>query len=133
MKKINIILLLSFLASFSFAQNKSDYAGMWKSTVKAGNKPTVPTYILLDSNGTYLWGIDSTQTDPMKNTSKGTWDITSENEIKFTTESTPIETKYYVPKGENLYEYMYFDNEGKKTIVGMLEMSLYLQKVNSGK
>ena len=55
---------------------------MWKAIVKAGNKPTTPTYISLNPDFTYIWGIDSSQSDPMRGASKGTWDITSENEIK---------------------------------------------------
>ena len=133
MKKIILVLLLTFIASFSFGQNKYDYAGMWKSIVKAGNKPTTPTYASLNIDGSYIWGIDSTQTDPMKSVSKGTWEITSENEIKFIPENSPGEAQYYVPKGGNLYEYRYFDKEGKKTLVFMLEMSTCLQKIDSGK
>jgi hypothetical protein len=133
MKKTFLILVLFLISSFSFAQEKSGYAGMWKAIVKAGNKPTTPTYVSLNPDFTYIWGIDSSQSDPIKGVSKGTWDITSENEIKFIPDNTTDEICYYSPKGENMYKYDFVEKNGVKSKVRMLEMDLYIQKIKEDK
>ena len=133
MKKTFLILVLFLIASFSFAQDKSEYAGMWKAIAKAGNKPTTPTYLSLNPDFTCIWGIDSSQSDPMRGASKGTWDITSENEIKFIPDNTTDEICYYSPKGENMYKYDFVEKNGVKSKVKMLEMDIYIQKIKDGK
>ena len=133
MKKIFLILVLCVTASFSFSQDKSGYAGMWKAIVKVGNKRTTLTYVSLNPDFTYIWGIDSSQSDPMKGVSKGTWDITSENEIKFIPDITTDEIRYFSLKSENMYKYIYFEKDGIKSPVIMLEMDLYLQKIKNDK
>jgi hypothetical protein len=133
MKKILLVLLLFFIASFTFGQDKSGYTGIWKVIVKAGNKPTTPTYVLFSPDYTYIWGIDSSKSDPMTGVSKGTWDITSENEIKFIPENTSDEIRYYSQKDENMYKYTYVEKKGIKTPVKMLEMDLFIQKIRDDK
>jgi hypothetical protein len=130
MKKLFFIPLLLFIAVSGFGQTKSDLAGTWKIVTAVSNKQQPPpTYLLLNADGTYLWGIDSAQTDPMKSVTKGTWDLTSERDIKFLPADQSDRGKYYAPRGENMYEYDGYDVNGKRTPEIVLEVSLFIQQV----
>ena len=132
MKKLYLVLSLFFVTSFTFAQTNSDFVGMWKSIVKAsGFKTTTPTYLVLNADGTFIWGIDSTASDPMKGTSGGTWGVTNEGEIKFIPADTSAEIRYYQLSGNNRYKYEYTEKNGKKVPVYMLEMDFYIEKISS--
>ncbi len=129
MKRTFLVLLILFAATLSFAQSKTDLAGVWKATVKAGNKPTTPVYVMLNSDGTYLWGTDSSG-NALDRVWKGTWDLTDENEIKITSSDTPPTIKYYAPTGGNMiYQYRYYDDNGQKMKDRSTDMSQYLQKL----
>lgn len=128
MKKMFFVLLVVLLSSYSFSQTKTDLVGIWKAYVKAGNKPTTPTYMLLNADGTYIWGVDTSGAIVDK-TSKGTWDLTSENEIKIMPDDKTADISYYVNIGNNKYKYEFVDKDGVKTKVRMLEMDWYMEKM----
>lgn len=124
------MLITSFLIFAAFcilqSQTKSELAGMWKIVVEAGMKKTAPTYLKLNEDGTYIWGMDSTQADPNKSISKGTWDLTADNEITFIS-SEPSAGSYYTKRGD-IYEYRGNIENGKKKPEITLDYSLYIQK-----
>jgi uncharacterized alpha/beta hydrolase family protein len=77
MKKLFLILSLFLITSFSFAQSDSELVGMWKCTVQASNnKKTIPTFFILNSDGSYVWGIDSVTSDTLNGYSTGIWNFT---------------------------------------------------------
>jgi hypothetical protein len=129
MKKLFVVLLLIFISSLSYSQTKSDLAGIWKATVKAGNKPTTPTYMLLNADGTFAAGVDSTGNVIDVNGWKGKWDVTSDNEIKIIIDDSG-NGRIYVKNDGNRYMYIFDENGGVRTKVRMLEQSWYLEKVN---
>ncbi len=130
MKRILIIPALLIAAGVIFGQTKSDLTGKWKIVAAVSNKQQPPpTYLLLNDDGSYLWGIDSAQTDPMKNVTKGTWDLTSDGDIKFMPADPADRGKYYAPRGENMYEYDGYDTNGKRTPEIVLEVSLFIQQI----
>lgn len=103
---------------------------MWKAFVKAGNKPTTPSYVLMKDDGSFFWGIDSTKSDPTEGATKGKWEFTSENEIKIIFEGSENSAKYYVPGGADmLYKFRYQDVNGTKTLMKNTDMSQFLQKM----
>lgn len=107
---------------------------MWKSYVKAGNKPnTTQTYMVFNSDGSFLWNIDSLESDPMKNSSGGRWSVTDEGEIKLVPADTLTGVRYYRPSGNNIYIYTYKEKNGKKVKVFMLEMDFYIEKISPDK
>ena len=128
MKKSLFIFFVLLLTAYTFGQSKTDMAGLWKTYVKAGNKPVTPTYMQLNADGTYIWGVDTSGVIVDK-TSKGTWDLTSENEIKIMPEDKTADISYYVNIGNNKYKCQYIDKDGVKTKVRMLEMDWYMEKM----
>lgn len=134
MKKLFFIVAILFASSFSFAQSDSNFVGMWKSYVKAGNKPnTTQTYMVFNSDGSFLWNIDSLESDPMKNSSGGRWSVTDEGEIKLVPADTLTAVRYYRPSGNNIYIYTCEEKNGKKVKVFMLEMDFYIEKISPDK
>ena len=130
MKKIIIIILL-FIPLCAFTQNKSDFTGTWQIITQAGTpkgENIKPTYLLINDDGSYIWGIDSTQSDPMKSVTRGKWILTSDGDLKFTPENPDYKTSYYSPRG-SIYEYTGYDNKGKKVPEIVLEMSFFIQKI----
>jgi hypothetical protein len=131
MKKTFLVLFVLCAAAHSFGQSKSDLAGVWRATVKAGNKPTTPTYLLFNSDGSYLWGVDSLG-NPGDNITKGLWDLTAENEIKLIPADATDRTRYYTYTGANMmYQYRYYDENGQKVKERSTDMSQYLQKLGN--
>ncbi len=131
MKKF-IFVLLSFLFIISaVAQSRSDMPGLWKATVKAGEKPTTPTYIFLNADGTYLWGVDSTGNSGTGNITKGKWDFTMDSNIKLIPEDPYAKTVYYVKSGDNLFKYEFYDLKGVKTKDKSTDMDLFLERVSN--
>ena len=131
MKNYFLTIIILFISSISFAQSISDYTGMWKSIVKASGlkaQNSYPTYLVLNDDGNYILGIDSTDSDPMKNSSGGKWSVNDEGEIKFIPADTSAEIRYYVPNGIR-YKYEFTEKDGKKIPVNMLEMDFYIEKV----
>ncbi len=129
MKKLFVVLLLIFAASISFSQAKSDFAGVWKSTVKAGNKPVFPTYILLNADGTFTGGVDSIGNVIDPNAWKGKWDVTSDSEIKLIVDDMG-NSRIYVNVSGSKYIYKFDEQNGVRTKIQMLEQDWYLEKVN---
>lgn len=130
MKTITVVFILMIFRSSLIAQTDSDLAGNWKCFVKASLKgDTKPTYMVLNSDGTFIQGIDSTADDPIKNSSRGKWILTGEKEIKLIPDDTSAEIRYYVPKENFLYEYRYTEKEGKKIMIIMTDMDFYIEKI----
>jgi hypothetical protein len=131
MKKLIFITIIFFFVSICFAQNKSDLTGIWKAIVKAGNKPTTPTYLLFNANGTYKWGVDSGGNEISGGTiTTGNWDLTTDNEIKLVPDDKSNEIRYYTPTGDNmLYKYKYYENGGGKKPFYTTDMSQFIQKL----
>jgi hypothetical protein len=127
MNKTIFVILIFLISTLAFPQSKSDIAGVWKATVKAGDKLTNPTYVMLNSDGTYSWGVDADGAVSDKAT-KGTWDLTGENEIKIMPEGGSADISYYVKKG-NQYRYEYVEEKGVKTRAFVSDMDWYLEKV----
>jgi hypothetical protein len=106
---------------------------MWKCTVRASNnKKTVPAFFILNSNGSYVWGIDSVTADTLEGYSTGSWNLTDEGEIKLIPSDSSAEIRYYKPSGDNMYKYAYYEMDGKKMPVQMLEMDFYIEKLYHG-
>ena len=126
MRKL-IFILSIILTITSFSQTQLDPSGMYKIVLKLSGLKSNPgvTYAMLSSDGTYLWGIDSSKIDPMDGVSKGTWSVTSQNELKFV-DNTGY-TRYFVPDGI-MYRYVYYDKDGVKTRDRATDMSLFIQK-----
>lgn len=128
-----VIQIFLFISSISFAQSKSDIVGTWKDMVqvsglKANNTSSI--YMVFYEDNSFIWGIDSTASDPMARTSNGVWSLTDDGEIKIVPNDTSAEIRYYRPNGENIYKYEYTEKYGKKVPVYMLEMDFYIQKVS---
>lgn len=130
MKNLILIIAVVVVTSSSHAQSDSGYAGLWKAIVHASNKLTVPTFFMLNSDGTYNWGIDSAAYDPLKNATAGTWSISNDGEIKLIPSDTAAEIRYYQLQEKNLYKYKYSEKNGKKEPVYMLEMDFYIEKIS---
>jgi hypothetical protein len=131
MKKIILALILVFVSTAIFAQSKSDLAGMWKIVTMVGSPKgdnMKPTYFYLNPDGSYVWGVDSTEQNPTTGTVKGTWDLTSDGYIKITPDGD--RGTYYSPRGDSyMYDYYGYDKNGKKVPEIVLEMSIYIQKL----
>ncbi len=124
-------LFLLLFASLCFAQPATEYCGIWKIDVAVSGlkaQRQTPTYLKLNPDSSYAWGIDSTADDPMKGVSKGRWIVNAEGEIAFTSEGGDGEIRYYHPVGNSRYKYTYVESNGKKTVVQMLEMDFYIEK-----
>jgi hypothetical protein len=130
MKKIILLFLIS-ITTLAYSQTKAELAGVWFSKVDAGEKPTTPSYFVLNSDGTYTWGVDSTGADVLGNSTVGTWDLTLDKEIKIiSTDKKDI--KYYAPTGaDKKYKYKYFEKEGQKTLDKTTDMSIIIQKISN--
>ncbi len=131
MKKIYLILILFFVSTIAFSQTQFYLPGLWKATVKAKNTTTLSTYILLDTDGTYIWGVDSSSRQPnnIDKSVRGTWGLTGENEIKLIPADETGNVSYYVKINEVKFKYMYYDKNGVKTKDNIPEMSYYLEKI----
>ena len=130
MKKIFVLIILVFFASNSYSQLKIDLVGVWRITVQAGEKPTTPTYALLNADGSYLWGTDSTGSDPDGKASIGTWDLTLQKEIKIIPVNKTDKIRYYGPMGsDNMYKYKYYEDNGQKVLDKQTDMSVFMQKI----
>ncbi len=130
MKKIVFILLFLSINSFSYSQSDSGLVGMWKSLVRASNKKTIPTFFVLNSDNSYVWGVDSATADTLSGYSTGIWNLTDDGEIKFVPSDTSREIRYYRPSGNNMYQYKYYEKDGKKAPVYMLEMDFYIERIS---
>lgn len=133
MQKIILITLFILTASLAYSQNNSDYSGMWEIIGQSSGVPgakVIPTYLSLKADAFYIFGIDSSKSDPLETISKGKWEITSENEIRLVPENTKMETRYFRQQGTSgIYEYIFYDKDGIKTPIYMLESSLSIRKV----
>ena len=131
MRKLIFFVLIAMFSVYAFGQTKAEMPGIWKSTVKAGNKPTTPTYMLLKDDGTFKGNVDTSGNEITGTTPwTGKWDLTSENELKFMPDDATAEIRYYTPLGNDmLYRYTLVEKDGVKTKVHMLEMDFYLQKM----
>ena len=111
----------------SYTQTQSDLSGMYKIVLKLSGGKTNPaiTYAMLNSDGTYAWGIDSSKSDPMDGVSKGVWNVSPENEIKLVDNSNY--TRYFVSNG-SMFRYVYYDKDGVKTKDQSTDTSLFIQK-----
>ncbi|MBS1518573.1 MAG: hypothetical protein JSS91_10850 [Bacteroidetes bacterium] len=132
MKKIFLTLLFLFITSVSFSQSAADLTGNWKEYVKASGfkeNNITPTYMILNEDFTFIRGIDSAASDPMKETSTGKWSLTDDGLIKIIPDDTASEIRYYKPSGENRYKYEFTEKDGKKVRVQMLEMDIFMEKI----
>ena len=129
-RKIFTVLILLSIVAFTSAQTKADLAGTWKTItqVSMGKQNPPPTYMALNADGTYLWGIDSTTGNPLKDVVKGTWDVTSDGDIKFMFTGSKDPARYYTKRGD-MYEYDGYEENGKKKHEIVLEISSFIQKV----
>ena len=129
MKTIYLSLFLLFFASLCFAQDAIEYTGIWKIRVAASgfkaNNTTI-TYLQLNPDSTFVWGIDSTAEDPMKGVSKGTWKVNADGDISFTSNPDDGEIRYYHRVSNGRYTYV--ETNGKKTLVHTLEMDFFIEK-----
>lgn len=130
MRKIIFIVFMVTVTAFACSQNKTDFAGMWKVIIKAGNKNPAPTFIKLNTDGSYVWGFDA-DGNVLNNAVQGTWDLTSEGEIKIIPEDKTSDISYYVKKGDNSYKYEYTEKDGVKSMAYMLEMDQFIEKVKN--
>ena len=130
MKKAALFIIL-ITSAVCFCQT-SDYTGMWQIVVKrsAGKNYTTPTeYVELKSDNTYLWGIDSSKTNPLDGVSKGTWAVTDDGGIKMIPDPNPAnEATYYRKSEDGKLTWDGHEMNGVKEKV-MLEISIYLQKI----
>lgn len=132
MKKIIYLsfIFMVFFVSLTYSQTKADLAGVWRATVQAGEKPTTPSYVFLNVDGTYLWGTDSTGADPENKATLGNWDLTLQKEIKFLPLDKNDKVRYYAPTGsDNMYKYKFYEQGGQKTLDKSTDMSMFLQKL----
>ena len=130
MKKIFLILLLTFASSLAFAQlNKPDLTGAWKIVLKTSSrKPQPPPeYILLMDDSIYTVGVDSIGNN-LSDVSSGRWRVTSEGGLILFPSDKIAETRYYKPSGENIFVYVGTKKENLKKPVQMHEMDIYLEK-----
>ncbi|MCC6866389.1 MAG: hypothetical protein IT280_09565 [Ignavibacteria bacterium] len=128
MKNIISAFLFLIVSTLCYSQNNSEYSGIWQSIVKAGNKPTTPTYLQFNADGSCKWGVNQDGTDGTTVTT-GKWEITSDGEIKLTTDASPNYSQYYSPTGENMkFIYKYDETNGDKNLVRNTDMTVYLQK-----
>jgi hypothetical protein len=130
MKKLAILVII--LTASVYAQSKSDITGTWEIIVKRSglkNYPTPRQYTVFNDDGTYIWGIDSTNSDPLQSVSKGTWDVTDDGLVKLTpSDQAKNEYIYYKKSGEDRLTWNGREINGKKETV-MLEMSIYLDRI----
>jgi hypothetical protein len=131
MKKIFIALLI-LSSTFCFAQSKSDITGTWKIIVKRSglkNYTSPSGYTEFKDDGTYIWGIDSTNSDPLQSAAKGTWDLTDDGHLRLVeANNSNNEINYYKKSGDDRLKWDYNEINGKRNGV-MLEMSLSLEKM----
>ena len=121
--------LMVFFVSISYTQTKADLAGVWRATIQAGEKPTTTSYVLLNVDGTYLWGTDSSGQDPEGKAVLGNWDLTLLKEIKILPIDKSDKIRYYSPTGsDNMYKYKFYEQDGKKILDKNTDMSMFLQK-----
>jgi hypothetical protein len=130
MKKL-VILIIFLTAASVYAQSKSDITGTWEIIVKRSglkNYPTPRQFTVFNDDGTYIWGIDSTNSDPLQSVSKGTWDITDDGLVKLIpSDQAKNEFTYYKLSGDDRLNWNSSEINGKKETV-MLEMSIYLER-----
>jgi hypothetical protein len=129
MKKTIPILLFSLLSALLFSQTDSTYFGKWKITVVAGEKRTVPSYLLLKSDSTFMTGSDSTFSDQKQKASEGKWKVTSQEEIELIPSDTSREIHYYKHVSGWKFKYASTEKKGVKSPVFMLEMDIYVEKL----
>ena len=91
-------------------------------------RKTLVTYLVVNSNGSYIWGIDSAETDPLKNITKGTWEVTSDGDLEFIPENTKNKTSYYSKTGD-VYKYDGYEENGKKKHAALQGMTVSIQKM----
>ena len=119
MGKSVFLILFTALSINCLAQTKADMPGMWKIVTDVGMKVTHPSYLQLNEDGSYIWGIDSTLPDPNKFISKGTWELTADSFIKLMSDLQGQRATYYEKQ---------VDDNGKRVPEITLEYSTYLIK-----
>jgi hypothetical protein len=132
MKKIILLSFITtvFFASNSYSQTKADLAGVWRATTQEGENPATVSYVLLNVDGTYSWGTDSTGQDPTGKALLGNWDLTLQKEIKILPLDKSAKIVYYAPMGsEGIYKYKFYDQAGQKTVDKNTGTSMFLQKL----
>ena len=127
MKKIFLILLVTFASSQAFSQlNKPDLTGTWKIVYKtSGRKPQPPPdYLLLMDDSLYTVGVDSIG-NTSSNVSSGRWTVISDGTLLLFPSDKIAERRYYKPSGENRFTYI---GTTLKKASPMLEMGIYLER-----
>jgi len=128
--KIFSFLLILLTAAAICSQSKSDITGTWEIIVKRSgskNYPSPVQYTVFNDDGSYLWGIDSTNSDPLQSVSKGRWELTDEGVKMMPQDQSRNEIIYYNKSGDDILKWNGSEMNGKKENV-MLDMSIYLQR-----
>ena len=129
--KILSFLLILLTGAAIYAQSKSDITGTWEIIIKRSgskNYPSPVQYTVFNDDGSYIWGIDSTNSDPLQSVSKGTWDLTGDGLVKMMPQDqSRNEIIYYKESGDDILKWNGSEMNGKKENV-MLDMSIYLQR-----
>ena len=130
--KIKILSFLLILVSGTagYAQSNSDITGTWEIIIKRSglkNYPSHVQYTDFSDDGSYIWGIDSTNSDPLQSVSKGKWELTDDGVKMMPQDQSRNEIIYYKKSGDDILKWNGSEMNGKKENV-MLEMSVYLQK-----
>ncbi len=114
---------------------RQEIVGMWKIVSAASGVKQQPhiSYLALNNDSSYVWGIDSAKANPMDGVSKGRWEMTKEGEIKLTFGSNdgPQYVTYYSPITHTRFRMTATDEDGKRTPSIMLETDLNIVKCGS--
>jgi hypothetical protein len=116
------------------ARSFSDCIGVWKILpTSSGIKQNTPatTYLLLNADSSYVWGIDSTLANPLAKVSRGKWALTSDGDIKLSygSESTTHYITYFSPIGSWKYSLQAMDENGTKTPSIMMETEFIIERI----
>jgi hypothetical protein len=128
--KILSILLILVSGAAVYAQSNSDITGTWEIIVKRSglkNYPSPVQYTVFNNDGSYIWGIDSANADPLQSVSKGRWELTDDGVKMMPQDQSRNEIIYYKKSGDDILRWNGSEMNGKKENV-MLEMSIYLQR-----
>jgi hypothetical protein len=132
MKKIFLILLLTFASSSAFSQlTIPDLFGTWKIILKtSGSKPQPPPdYLLLMDDSIYTLGVDSVG-NSLPGVSTGRWSVTTEGDLVLYPSDRFAETRYYKPSGDKRFRYAGTIKNKTKKPLQIFEMDIYLEKVS---
>ena len=142
MSRIVVALLFSIswctitvVAQTNAVATRPEIVGMWKIVSAASGVKQQPhiSYLALNNDSSYVWGIDSAKTNPMDGVSKGRWELTKDGEIKLTfgSNSGPQYVTYYSPISHARFRMAATDEDGKRTPSIMLETDINIVKCGS--